>query len=283
MFVVLGAGGNVGSQVVKALVADGRKVLALVHSAAKGDALRSELVEPVVADIRDVATLRDLFRRGRRAFLLNPPGDPSGDSEAAELETGSAIAEALAGSGLEKIVVASTYGARPGESIGDLSTLHRFEELTVASGIPAAINRGAYYFTNLDMLVDAAREGVLPTAFPPDFVLPMVAPEDLGKAAAQRLASGVEDVGIRHVEGPERYSFADVAAVLGRLLGREVEVLATPRESWEESFRAVGFSERSARSFARMTAATIDEPEQVDEPIRGSVTLEAYLAELIGR
>ena len=281
MFIILGAAGNVGSEVVRKLTSAGQKVIAVVHSPSKADALCSGAVEPVVVDLADSEALRPVLRRGTRAFLLNPPGDPGGDSNAQELATARSITNALAGSGLEKIVVTSTYGARQGDSIGDLSTLYTFEQLAIASGIPAAINRGAYYFTNLDMLAGAAAEGSLPTAFPSDFPLPMVAAPDLGAFAAKRLMSSLDDTGVVHIEGPERYTFADVAAAFAKHLGREVKLATTPREQWEESFRSVGFSKASARSFARMTAATIDAPDMPDAPLRGQVSLDEYVANLV--
>ncbi|WEK06424.1 MAG: NAD(P)H-binding protein [Candidatus Devosia phytovorans] len=281
MFIILGASGNIGSRVTEALRQAGKPVLAVVHSAEKADAIRADLVEPVVVDLRDNAALERILQRGKRAFLLNPPGDPAGDSNAEELGTARSITSALNASGLGKVVLASTYGAQPGDGIGDLSTLHEFECLALASGIPVAINRGAYYFTNLDMLAEAAGEGVLPTAFPADLALPMVALDDLAAAAVERLVSGVEDVGIKYVEGPARYSFSDVAASFARHLGRTVSVQTTPRDQWEESFRAVGFSEVSARSFARMTAATLDKPDLPSSPTRGRVTLDDYIAGLV--
>jgi uncharacterized protein YbjT (DUF2867 family) len=283
MFIILGAGGNVGSEVARALSAAGQKAIAVLHSADKVEAIRSDWVEPVVVDVVDSEALRAVFRRGKRAFLLNPPGDPSGDSNAQELRTARSITAALAGSGLEKIVVASTYGAQPGDRLGDLSTLHEFERLAVANGIPTAINRGAYYFTNLAMLAEPAKAGTLPTAFPADFVLPMVAAADLAAAAAERLLSPVDDVGVVHVEGPERYTFADVADAFARHLGRAVRVATTPRAQWEESFRAVGFSPESARSFALMTGATIDGPDLPAAPRKGAVTLDAYVRGLVGK
>lgn len=283
MFIILGAGGNVGSEVVKSLNKAGQKVIAVVHSQDKAHQLPAADVEAVVADVGDSVALQAVFRRGKRAFLLNPPGDPAGDSNAQELATAKSIADALRDSGLEKVVVASTYGAQPGDSIGDLSTLFEFERAVLASGIPTAINRGAYYFTNLAMLVEPTRKGVLPTAFPGDFALPMVAPADLGAVAAERLMSGLDDVGVVHVEGPERYTFDDVAAAFATALGRAVKVSTTPRDQWEASFLAVGFSPQAARSFARMTAATMDAPDMPEAPRRGSVTLEAFVAELVER
>ena len=79
-----------------------------------------------------------------------------------------------------------------------------------------AVNRGAYYLSNWDGSVTSVREsGVLPSMLPADLVLPMVAPADVGVAAADRLLSSVADVGLEHVEGPQRYSPADVSGLRG--------------------------------------------------------------------
>lgn len=127
--------------------------------------------------------------------------------------------------------------------MGDLSVLWEFERLIEQAGVPTAVNRGAYYYTNLDMLIEPARSGYLPTTFPADFLLPMVSPIDLGKAAASRLMSPVGDVGLEFVEGPKRYSFADVAAILSKVLGGDVRLKNIARDRIEASYREQGFSE----------------------------------------
>ncbi|TGR60102.1 NmrA family transcriptional regulator, partial [bacterium M00.F.Ca.ET.194.01.1.1] len=93
----------------------------------------------------------------RRAFLLNPPADPATDTDAEEQKTVAAIVTALAGSGLEKVVAESTYGAQPGEGIGDLSVLYGFEQKLKAQTIPASIIRAAYYMSNWDQALETAR------------------------------------------------------------------------------------------------------------------------------
>ncbi|WP_313529704.1 NmrA family NAD(P)-binding protein [Shinella sp.] len=283
MFIVLGATGHIGSELVNLLDAAGETVIAIVHDAGKADDIRTANVEPIALDVGKTAPLHDLFRRGRRAFLLNPPADPGGDTDATETATARAITDALPGSGLEKVVVASTYGAQPGEGIGDLSVLFDFEQQAEASGVPTAINRAAYYYTNLDMLLEPAREGVLQTPFPGDMRLPMVSPVDIAKAAASRLLSKSDDVGIRYVEGPRRYTFDDVATAFSTALGRPVRLETIPRDKWEESFRALGFSPEAARAYARMTAATVDGPHLQADPVRGDVALLDHIRSLSGQ
>ena len=132
MFVIMGAAGNVGSVVVETLLSEGRPVLALIHSPEKAADLERRGAKAAVVGARDPEALREAFRRGRRAFLLNPPAAPSTDTDAEETATVTAILKALNGSGLEKVVAASTMGAVAGEALnprtGDSSILYAFEK-----------------------------------------------------------------------------------------------------------------------------------------------------------
>jgi uncharacterized protein YbjT (DUF2867 family) len=110
MYVILGASGNIGSAVIDTLRRSGEKVIAVVYSAQKAAAIEQDGVEPFVADVADTGLLRSILQKGRRAFLLNPPADTGRDTNAEELKTVRSIAAALQDSGLEKLVVASTYG-----------------------------------------------------------------------------------------------------------------------------------------------------------------------------
>jgi uncharacterized protein YbjT (DUF2867 family) len=277
MFVVLGATGHIGSVVTKSLLKEGQRVTAIVRDDKKAEGLKSLGAKTAVVDVRDHDALREVLRQGRRAFLLNPPAPTNIDTDKQENETASSIALALDGSGLEKVLVASTYGAQPGGAIGDLSVLYDFEAKVCSHGIPTAINRGAYYFTNLDMLVDGAIRGEITTMFPAYLQIPMVAPSDIGAMAAERLTSPLDDVGVRYVEGPERYSFAAVAYAFSRALDHPVNVRIIDREDWEAGFIGQGFSEAAARSYVRMIAASVDGFEMPESPMRGSTDLETYI------
>jgi uncharacterized protein YbjT (DUF2867 family) len=91
----------------------------------------------------DVDALRAILRTGRRAFLLNPPADPSTDTDEQERRSVAAILQALEGSGLERVVAESTMGAQPGERLGDLNVLYEFEQGLRRQPIPASVIRRA--------------------------------------------------------------------------------------------------------------------------------------------
>lgn len=280
MYVVMGATGHVGGAVAQTLLASGEQVTILTRRPERAGRWRDKGASVAMADVEDVDSLRAAFRRGRRAFLLNPPADIAGDTDAAERRTIANILAALEDSGLEKVVAASTYGARPGQGIGDLTTLWELEEGLRRQPIPAAINRGAYYMTNWAGLLETVTQtGKLPSMFPADMPMAMVAPADLGETAAARLLTPVEDVGVRYVEGPQRYTPQDVAQAMARTLGRGVAVEVAPRDRWETIYKGLGFSDEAARAYVRMTAVTLDEGfDMLSDVVRGHVSLADFIA-----
>jgi len=285
MIIILGASGHIGSAAAKALIEAGKPVTAVLRDPTKATEWTTRGARTAVVDVHDSDALREVFKTGKRAFLLNPPADISTDTDQEEHATARSIVRALDGSGLEKVVAASTMGAQPGERYGDLNVLYDFEQALAAQPVPAVVQRGGYYFSNWDAQLEEAKSGTLTTMLPADLKIPMVAPEDLGRAAARRLEEPLLDNRTIHaVEGPERYSARDVADAFAAALDRPVEIVVTPRDQWEQAYRKLGFSEAAAHSYARMTRITVDGGfEMPTSPERGQITLESYIRALVGR
>lgn len=285
MFIVMGATGHVGSAVSQTLLDRGQPVTVVTRDSRHGQPWKAKGAEVAIADIDDVETLRAAFRRGRRAFLLNPPADIKGDTDAIELRTVANILAALEGSGLEKVVAESTAGAMPGKGIGDSSVLWALEQGLARQPIPAAINRVGFYLSNWDAQLESVRSGgKLQTMYPADFVLPMIAPQDAGKIAAERLMSPIDDVAMRYIEGPARYSSADVARAFADALGRSVDVETTTPEHFRDAYRQLGFSPAAAEAYSRMAEETLKSDFDYGERvIRGSSTLSRYIGDLLQR
>lgn len=283
MYIILGGTGHVGSATACELLKRGCDVgIVTRHPASAGD-WRARGAEVIEADIADVASVRAAFRRGKRALLLNPPADTRQDTDLVERRTVAQMLAALDGSGLEKVVAISTAGARAGDRLGDLNVLWELEEGLRRQAIPAAINRGAYYMSNWAGFIDQVRQTrSLPTMIPKDMKIPMVAPADLGCAAAERLLSPLDDTGVRTIEGPASYSPADVAGAFARALHCEIGLAVTEAGKFREAFLALGFSDAAADSYARMTALSIDlgfDPK--DDAWRGTTSLDAYIASVV--
>jgi uncharacterized protein YbjT (DUF2867 family) len=282
MFIVIGANGHVGSAVVPTLLKAGQPVTAVLHSNDSVADWRKRGAQTAVVDVRDTEQLRAVVRTGTRAFLLNPNADISTDTDREEHATARSIVAALEGSGLEKVLAASTYGAQQGERCGDLNILYDFEQALAAQSISASIQRGPYYMSNWDQMLDAAKGGVLSTMIPADMKIPMAAPADLGRAAACHLMEPRNDQDLYYVEGPERYSPRDVADAFAAAFGTQVTVDVIPREQWIAAYRKLGFSAAAADSYARMTAVSVDSGFAMSEPFeRGETTLRDYIGALV--
>lgn len=285
MYIIMGATGHVGGAVARILLDRGEQVTVVTRDAAKAGALTARGAAAAMVDIHDRDAFRAVLRGGRRLFVLNPPADPATDIDAEERRTIDAILAAIEGSGLERIVAQSTYGAQPGDHIADMGSLHHLEQGLATQPIDHAIIRAAYYMSNWDASLASARdEGVIRTPLPAALSLPMVAPHDLGLAAARLLTADEVTPGPHAVEGPRAYSPQDVADGFAAALHRPVRVESIPRAEWQEMFRALGFSDPAARSFAGMMALTVDGGvERPDAPERGPTGLADYIADLVRR
>lgn len=281
MYVILGGTGHIGSALAKLLIQRGNPVTVVTRDPQKRAEWESRGASVAVADIRDVQRLRGIFSASRRAYLLNPPAPPSTDTDHEERRTAESIAAALAGSGLERVVVQSTYGARPGRNIGDLGTLHAFEEAVLSQAVPTTILRAAYFMSNWDAVLDVARStGTLLTFFPADFTLPMVAPEDIELLAADLLTREPMPPPLSHIEGPQPYSANDVAQALSTVFQTRVSVQTIPTHDWVNTLRSAGFSQPAAESMAAMTRIVLDQLDSPRSPHRGPTTVSEYFGRL---
>jgi len=282
MIIILGANGHVGSAAANELLRLKQPVLVVLHSKAKEQIWKQKGAEVAVADINDTNTLRTIFNKGEKAFLLNPPASPSTDMETVEKNSVRSILQALEGSSIQKVVAESTYGAQPGEGIGDMAVLYMLEQGLEERNIPATIIRAAYYMSNWEMSIKTAQqEGILHTLYPIDFALPMVSPNDLGRYAAQFLMEPLSRTGVHFIEGPRLYSSKDVAVSLSLALHKPVKAVETPQAMWVEALKTIGFSDAAARSMAAMSKITLDRAYEVNSPIHGQETLQSYIQNLV--
>lgn len=283
MYIILGATGHVGSAVAKNLLQANQPVTIITHDEAKRAEWEALGATVAVVDIYDTEKLLEVFNTGTRLFLLHPPAPISTDTVTEEKKTLTSILTALEGSSIEKVVAESTYGAREGEGIGDSGILYHMEEQLKRIGIPHSIIRAAYYMSNWDMSIESAqKEGKVYSFYPPNFSLPMVAPADLGKVAARLLQESVAQTGLHWVEGPKQYTINDVAIAFSAAIGKPVAAVQIPKDKWLTTMQQdMGFSEPAAKSMAAMTELTIQDLATPDNPVRGEITLEEYIKEVV--
>src|SRR5262249_48642778 len=141
MIVVIGATGNVGSEVVRQLAEKGEKVRALVRSPEKAEKLKRPNVELFKGDLHSAESLRAALQGADHLFLLATGFDGMEKGEP------KAIDEAKK-AGVKHVVYLSVIGAdmEPGGSIG---RAHRAsEKLLEASGLTWTFIRPSGFMSN---------------------------------------------------------------------------------------------------------------------------------------
>lgn len=279
MNIVPGASGQIGSMLVDNLLEKDPAIKAVVRNASKAEALKGKGVKTVIADFMNADSLKAAFAGGSSLFLLTPE-NPASPNYLEDIKTAlNNIKEAALLSGLKRITGLSSMGAHNGLGRGSLEASYLLEHTFDLINIRKIFVRPSYYFSNWLGYVKLVKEhGTLPTFFPPDMKIPMIAPQDVAAFLA-RAMTGEFDEGTYEISGPRNYSSAEIADVFGKVLNRNVAVQQVMPEDWESALLQAGFSKDGAKNLMLMTQAVIDgiTDYETKNPVHLSMDFETYL------
>lgn len=282
MNIILGAGGQVGSQVATLLESRGLPVRRIFHSAPKQAVSQAVNSEITIADYLDKESLVKAFHGGDTVLLLTPESMKSEDMLADAKKVFANYKAALKGSGLRRVIGLSSGGAQLTAGTGTLQLYAMLEETVQGLEMESYIVRPAYYYSNWMMYLDVAKsDGVLPAFFPPELAIPMIAPSDVAAFIADVMESGAKHR-ISEITGPESYSTSDIARFMGEALGRDVIAVQIPQRDRLPGLLRAGFSRSSAEYLLGMTEAVIEGKTGLTmTPVRTGTTFSAYLNECL--
>lgn len=285
MFAITGITGQVGGAVARALIDSGQRVRAVVRDADKGAAWAGKGCEIAVADLGNAAALKKAFAGAEGVFFLLPPVfDPSPDFGEARCVI-AAVREALDAVRPAKVVSMSTIGAQALQP--NLLQQHRLQEESLGTlPLPITFLRAAWFMENAAWdVAPALATGVIPSFLHPlDKPVPMVATEDVGRAAAELLQETWQGRRVVELEAA-RLSPNDVAAAFARVLGRDVRMDVVPRATWEALFRSQGMKNPMPRvqMLDGFNEGWIDFEGDASSTRKGTVSLDTVLGALIAR
>jgi uncharacterized protein YbjT (DUF2867 family) len=210
MYLVTGATGNAGGAVVRALLAAGEPVRALV----RGDAAVPEGAERAVGDLNRPETVRPHLDGVEAAFLLS-------GYDGLE-ETLAAMREA----GVHHVVLLSSSAAPSGDLDNAVARYHVLSERAVReSGLAWTFLQPNTFMTNTFDWIPQLREGDVVRAPFAEVAVATIDPDDIGAVAAVALTSAAHAGRALRLSGPQSLRPGDRAAVLGRVLGRDLRLV----------------------------------------------------------
>jgi uncharacterized protein YbjT (DUF2867 family) len=240
MFLVMGITGRVGGATAQHLLAQGKKVRALVRNREKAANWADQGVELVDGDWNDTAAVERALEGVEGAFVMLPAvWAPSPDFGEAKSVIANYV-EALARVVPPRVVVLSSMGANRTSGLGMITALSLLEQALRHLTLPIAYVRAGGFFENFLYGLHVAQGGTLPVYYnPTSRKSTMVATDDVGAEVAT-LLTGPAWSGQRVVELGSMVSADEIAAQLGEVLQRDVKAFAIPRAGWPAAFEQFG-------------------------------------------
>ena len=281
MIVITTPTGNIGRHVVQHLLNAGEAVRVVARDPDRLPQDVRDRAEVVEGSHGDAAVIDRALQGADAVFWLCPP-TPSATPEAQTVEFTRPAAEAIRGRGTPRVVAATTLGRGTAwaDRAGMATASVRMVDLLRGTG--AAVRGLALpaFMDNALQQVATIREGVMRGAIGADRKLPHTATGDTAAAAAgllrDRTWTGQEDV---PVLGPEELSYADLAAVVSEVTGREVRYEQVPFEALEAQLVGRGANPAFARAYVDMLRAKdegMDNEAPRESAIIGSINFRRW-------
>lgn len=239
LVLVTGATGQQGGGAVRALLARGFRVRALVRDPGSDRAagLRDLGVDVVGGDLGDRSSLAGAARGADGVFSVQPSEAQFEYGLGPDDETrfGRNVADAARGAGVRHLVYSSMAGLEPGTGVGHFESKWQIEQHVRSLDVPFTIVRPAVFFELLTQPLFYSVPGVLRFFFPPEHRIPWIAAADIGELAAAVFAAPGDFIG-RTLElvgdvrtGPE------ITTAIGRATGRPLRYAAFPTGSLSDN------------------------------------------------
>lgn len=286
MNIILGATGQVGSMLAMNLLEQGQPVRAVVRNEDKAYELEKNGAEIVVADYFDKAAIKKAFQGGESVFLLTPE-NPFSENYLDDIRLIiQNFQEAIQETSIRKIVGLSSMGAHHQTGTGTLMASYLLEHAFNDHNVDQTFVRPSYYYSNwvgyLELMMS---EGILPTFFPAEMKIPMIAPKDVAACLTDIMIQEAENPQNRVVEisGPYDYNSLEIAEICSNTFQQKITLERIESSDWENALKESGFTSDGINNLIQMTRAVIDgkTKRETDEIIRLNTDFKTFLKQAI--
>src|SRR5271157_3860371 len=256
MYTILGATGNIGSVITRALLEKGENVRVVGRNATRLQPFVRRGAEEFVGDAADVEGMTRALTGARAAFLMIPPCMTSPDYRANQEKTSDAFSAAARSSGLQYAVNLSSYGAQAPAGTGPIAGLHNSEKkLNTIEKLNVLHLRAGYFFENhLAGMQMIQMMGVFGGALRGDLKIPMIATRDIGAYAAERLLKlDFKGKQTQELLGQRDLTLQEVVVVIAKGLRKpDLRYVQIPYDQVEKVLEQMGAPPKTVASFIEL-------------------------------
>jgi uncharacterized protein YbjT (DUF2867 family) len=240
MYLVTGATGNVGREVVSQLLAQGQKVRVFTRDAAKV-AQWGDRVEVTIGDFTRTETFAQAVSGMEAAFIMNGALDGGVFRQL--------IAAAKAQGNPRIVFLSSLFAGSPESSIGQL---HKDKEDVIrASGLSGKFVRAGAFMTNAYQWLGTIKgEGVVYNSMGTGKAAP-IAPEDIAAVVVHALTDPNPSPELFEVTGSELLSVPEQVSILAQALGKPIQSVDVPTEAAVQGLLRAGLPAPVAKAVAQ--------------------------------
>lgn len=246
-YVILGATGHTGKPVAIGLLEKGHAVRIVSRDPAKAADLIAKGAKHFASALTDTPGLKKAFDGADAAYVMVPGDVQSKDASANQAAIVEAVAEALTGSSVRKVVTLSSIGAHLKQGAGIVQGLQKMEErFNTIAGIDFLHLRATYFLENTIPQAGLIKQmGIMGSPVAPEIKLPMVATSDIAAFALRvLLALDFKGKGHEYVLGSRDYTYPEIAAIYGKAIGKpELKYVQFPYEDAKKAMMQMGLGE----------------------------------------
>jgi len=257
VYVVTGAGGNIGKYLSEILLRNGHKVRVIGRSISRLQPLIDQGAQATFGSLDDPEFLTEAFEGAKSVFAMIPSNLEAENYRKYQGQISDALIEGIERAEVRNVVALSSLGAHLPEGTGPIKGLFDFEQkLDKLADVNVLILRPAFFMENLFQGIPVMQTtGSNGSALRPDVCTPMIATRDIAEFAAKSMVElTFKGVTAQVLLGPSNVSMAEATLSIGKAIGKqELEYIQIPYESLKVALSRMGATEDVVSEFIEMT------------------------------
>jgi len=258
--IITGSLGNISKPLAKALLKEGHQITVIASSNERKSEIENLGAQAAIGSVNDVEFLTQIFTGADAVYCMIPRAnyfDHNLDLDAFTRTIGNNYAEAIAKSGVKRVVFLSSIGAHLEEGSGIIQRYNEIEAvLNKLSDVSITFMRPTSFFYNLLGYIPMIKNhGFIAANYGADQLIPWVSPNDIAEAIAEELTTPLDGKKIRYVAS-EELTGDQTAKILGQEIGNpELKWNLVSDKETLNGLVAVGMQPKIAQGLVEMYAA----------------------------